>query len=207
MDAIGFLDAVSRDLLYAMRTIRKNPAFTCTAILTLGLGIGGNTAMFTIIRAVLLKPLEYRDPDRLVRISGGATPVRFQEMKIISHSFTELGAFTGQENLTFTGGAQPEVLTGVRVSASFLRILGVDPMLGRSFLPEEDSPGGTSVAMISAELWQRRFAGDSRIVGKTATLEAKPYTIIGVLPPRFQFPQPLFDHIWPLETGSGPRTS
>jgi putative ABC transport system permease protein len=191
----GFLENLWQDLLYAMRTMRKNSLFGATAVLTLALAIGGNTAMFTVIRAVLLKPLEYRDPDRLVRISGGATPARFQEMRTAARSFTDIGAFTGLDNLTLAGGAEPEVLKGARVSASFLRILGVDPMLGRGFLPEEDTPGGAPVAMISAELWQRRFQGDSQIVGKTASLSAAPHTIVGVLPARFQFPFPGVD-VW-----------
>ncbi|MGA3029063.1 MAG: ABC transporter permease [Bryobacteraceae bacterium] len=182
------LETVWQDSRYALRTMRKKPAFAATAIATLALAIGGNTAMFTIIRAVLLKPLQYRDPDRLVRLSGGATPARFAEMKAAAHSFTELAAFTGAENVALSTAAEPEVLQCIRVSAGFLRIPGVKPLLGRSFRPEEDSPGGAPVAMISAELWQRRFAGDPQIAGKTATLAATPYTIIGVLPPHFQFP-------------------
>jgi putative ABC transport system permease protein len=134
-------------------------------------------------------------PDRLVRISGGATPSRFAEMEAVAHSFTDLGAFTSEENLTLLGGGEPEVLNGIRVSASFLRILGVDPILGRGFLPQEDSAGGAPVAMIGAELWQRRFAGDPQIVGKTANLEATAYIVIGVLPPHFQFPFPDAD-VW-----------
>src|SRR5580704_13407468 len=193
--SIGLLETLHHDLQYAMRTLRKNPLFSATAVLTLALAIGGNTAMFTIIRAVLLKPLEYRDPDRLVRISGGATPARFAEMRAAARSFTEIGAYAGPENLTLAGAAEPEVLKGARVSAGFLRILGVDPMLGRGFLPQEDSPGGAPVAMISAELWQRRFQADSQIVGKTVTLSVAPYTIVGVLPAHFQFPFPGVD-VW-----------
>jgi len=168
--------------------MRKKPAFVATAALTLALAIGGNTAMFTVIRAVLLKPLQYRDPERLVSIMGGATPTRFAEMKAGARSLTELGAFFGPENVTLSGGAEPEVLKGVRVSAGFLQIPGVEPLLGRSFRPEEDSPGGAPAAMISAELWQRRFGGDPQIAGKTATLSTTAYIIIGVLPPHFQFP-------------------
>ncbi len=195
MNRVRLLETIWQDTLYALRTMRKKPAFTATVVLTLALAIGGNTAMFTVIHAVLLKPLPYRDSDRLVRISGGATPTRFEEMKAGAHSFTDLGAFTGEEDMTLSGGAEPEVLKGARVSASFLRILGVDPVRGRGFLPEEDAPGGAPVVMISAELWQRRFGEDSQIIGKTATLEATPYLIIGVLPPRFQFPFPGVD-VW-----------
>src|SRR5207245_922473 len=171
------------------RTMRRNPVFAVTAVLTLALGIGANTTIFSVVHAVLLKPLGYRDPERLVNI-GGATPIRFEEMKAGAQAFAEFGAFTGQENIALAGGAQPEVVKAARVSASFLRILGVDPLIGRGFLPEEDAPGGQAVAMISAELWQRRFQGDTRIVGKTAVLGTAPYTIVGVLPARFQFPFP-----------------
>src|SRR5262245_16100242 len=181
--------AVWRDTLYALRTMRQNPAFAVTAIFTLALGIGANTAMFTVIHAVLLKPLEYRDPDRLVRISGGATSVRFSQIRSAARSFTDVGAFTVlTENMSLSSGDAPEALKAARVSANFLRILGVDPTVGRSFLPDEDTPGSPPVAMISAELWRRRFGRDSRISGKTATLAAVPYTIIGVLPDGFQFP-------------------
>lgn len=170
MSRTRFLETLWQDFLYAVRIMRKNLLFAATAVLTLALAIGGNTAMFTVIRAVLLKPLDYRDPDRLVRITGGATTARFAEMRTAAHSFTEIGAYAGPENLTLAGTAEPEVLWAARVSASFLRILGVDPMLGRGFLPQEDSPGGAPVAMISAELWQRRFQGDPQIVGKTISL-------------------------------------
>src|SRR5262245_56218713 len=152
--------------------------------------------MFTVIRAVLLKPLAYRDPDRLVHSSGGATSTRFEEMRTAARSYTELGAFAvGLENIAFSGGAGPELLNGARVSANFLRTLGVEPMLGRSFSSEEDAPSGHNVTMISAELWRSRFGGDPLIAGRTVTLNSTPYTIIGVLPTGFQFPFPGLD-VW-----------
>lgn len=203
---MGALETIWQDTRYALRTMRSKPVFAATAVVTLALAIGGNTAMFTVIRAVLLQPLEYREPDRLVRMADGATPSRLAEMKAGAHSFTEIGAFTGVEDLALSGGAEPEVLKAVHVSAGFLRILAVDPVQGRGFRAEEDMPGGPPVAMISEELWQRRFGGDSRIVGKTATLAATPYTIVGVLPPRFQFPSPGVD-VWltaPSETPALP---
>ena len=206
MSKLAILETIRQDAAYALRTLRQKPAFAATAVLTLALAIGGNTAMFTVIRAVLLKPLPYRDPDRLVNMSGGATPTLFADMKAGAQSFTELGAFTGEENITLSGGAEPEVLKGTRVSASFLRILAVEPVLGRGFRPEEDSPGGAPVAMISSELWQRRFAADSQIVGKTATLASTAYTIIGVLPPRFQFPVPGVD-VWMTAPSEWPLMS
>ncbi|HEY1493082.1 MAG TPA: ABC transporter permease [Candidatus Solibacter sp.] len=195
MNIVGAVETFSQDIRYGFRTLRSRPVFAATALVTLALAIGGNTAMFTVVRAVLLQPLQYREPDRLVSIAGGATPQRFTEMKAAAHSFTEIGAFTGVEDLALSGGAEPEILKGVHVSAGFLRILAVDPVRGRGFRPEEDAAGGTPVAMISHELWQRRYGGDPQIVGKTATLSATPYTIVGVLPARFQFPAPGVD-VW-----------
>lgn len=194
MKTFAVLEAISRDLLHALRTMRKNPVFTATAVLTLALAIGGNTAMFTVIRAVLLNPLHYPDPDRLVRLSGGATPTRFAEMKSGARSFAELGVYTRPESITLSGKPEPKVLTGVRVSANFLRILRVSPLLGRSFRSEEDL-SDAPVAMISAELWQERFGGDRQIIGRTAVFASTPCTIVGVLPPRFQFPSPEID-VW-----------
>jgi predicted permease len=174
--------------------MRKKTAFAAAAILTLALAIGGNTVMFTVIRTLLLKPLPYRDPDRLVSLSGGATPTRFAETHAAANSFVELGAYNGPENVALSG-AEPEVLKAVRVTSGFLRIPAVEPVLGRSFRPEEDAPGGAPVVMISAELWQRRFGSNPAIAGKSATLSTTEYTIIGVLPPHLQFPFPDID-VW-----------
>jgi putative ABC transport system permease protein len=203
MNWVRLLETIGQDTRYALRTMRQKPAFTATAVLTMTLAIGGNTTIFTVVHAVLLKPLPYPDPDQLVRISGGATPSRFAEMKASVHTLNEIGAFTGVESPTFSNGAEPEVLKSVRVSASFLRILRVDPLRGRAFRAEEDAPGAAPVVMISAELWQRRFAGDSEIIGKTAMLAGTPYTIIGVLPARFQFPFPAMD-LWMTAPAESP---
>ena len=178
-----------QDLRYALRQLRKNPGFTAVALVTLTLGIGANTAMFSVIHAVLLKPLDYSDPDRVVLIADGATSIRFDEMRVASRSYTEIGAYAvGPEQLALSGVAEPEVLKGARVSANFLHVLGVSPLQERSFLPEEDKTGAPAVAMISAELWRRRFGADASILGKTITLAAQLHTIIGVLPSGFQFP-------------------
>ena len=193
------IEDFSTDVRYGLRILRKSPTFTLTVVLTLAVGIGGNTAMFTLIRAVLLKPLEYRDPDRLVSLSlkdfhqnkrdGSFTLKRLDEMRASSKSFTAIGAFLKlPENISLSGQSEPEALVGARVSANFLDILNMKPLLGRSFLAEEDAPGAPPVAMISASLWRRTFQGDSQVVGKTATLNATPHTIIGVLPDDFAFP-------------------
>jgi putative ABC transport system permease protein len=189
MSKIGFPEMIMQDIFYGLKTLWRNPAFALTAVLTLALGIGATTTVFTMVHAVLLKPLDYHEPDFLVHVTGGSTSMRFEEMVAAARSYTELGAFTvGRENVTLSGADRPEALKGARVSANFLRILGVEPMLGRSFLPEEDRPGGPLVAMISAELWRHRFGADPAIAGRTATLAAVPHTIIGVLPVGFRFP-------------------
>jgi len=187
------------DVRYGLRMLRKSPTFTLTVVLALAIGIGGNTAMFTVIRAVLLKPLEYRDPDRLVMLSledlhqnkrdGSFTLKRLEEMRASAKSFTGIGAFLKlPEYVSLSGQGEPEALVGARVSANFLDILNVKPLAGRSFLAEEDTPGAPPVAMISGSLWRRRFQGDPMVVGKTATLNASPHTIVGVLPEDFAFP-------------------
>ena len=191
-------ETVWQDILYGLRAMRCNRSFAAAAVLTLALGIGGDTAMFTVIRAVLLKPLAYAEPDRLVEVSGGATSIRFDEMKAASKSYAGLGDYLmagGVESLTLSGGIEPEVLKSARVSANFLSILEIKPLVGRGFREEEDTAAGPRVAMISSELWHRRFGGDPAIPGKTATLAATPYTIVGVLPPGFQFPFPGVD-VW-----------
>jgi len=204
MKSFGLPETIWQDARFAARTLRKNPTFAVIAVIMVALGIGANTAMFTVIHAILWKPLAYPHPDRLVHVSGGATPTRFAEMRAAAQSFTDLGAFSGTEDITLAGVGEPEVLAGVRISASFLHILGVEPLIGRGFLPQEDSAGGAPVAMISFELWQRRFAGDPQIVGKTATLAATPYNIIGVLPPHFHF---LFSNVdvWMTAPQESPR--
>jgi predicted permease len=182
------LEILWQDLRYAVRSLRRDRSFALIAILILAFGIGATTAMFSIIRAVLLKPLAYQEPERVVLLTKRITPVRFDEMKVASRSYTELGAFSGLEHFTLSVIGEPEVLNGARVSGNFLQILGVGPLQGRSFLAQEDKPGAPAVAMISAEFWQKRFGGELGTVGKAITLAGTPYTIIGILPPDFQFP-------------------
>jgi predicted permease len=183
------LETIAFNIRYALRQLARSRGFALTVILTISLGIGLNTAMFSIIRAVLLAPLDYRDPDRLVLFANGATPIRFDEVLSSAQSYDGLGAYaSGMESMAFSGDGLPEALKGARISANFLDVLGVQPWLGRSFLPEEDKPGAAAVAMISANLWQRRFNGSQSIVGRPVTLAGTAYTVIGVLPPKFQFP-------------------
>jgi putative ABC transport system permease protein len=185
-------DAIRKDLAYTVRMLRKQPGFVVTATLTLALGIGANSAIFTVVNAVLLKPLRYQDPDRLVRISGGATAVRFEHFRA-AQSFTDTGAFNAfVENPTLSGADGAEGLKGASVTANFLSILGVRPLAGRSFVSQEETPG-PAVAMISASLWHRRFGSDESIVGRTIRLSGGPCTIVGILPESFSFPFPDLD--------------
>lgn len=188
MSRTAQFETIRHDLKFGIRTMRKNPAFSAAIMLTIALGIGANTAMFSVIRAVLLKPLEYREPDRIVLIADGATPIRAEEIAATSRSYAEIGSYTnGLEEMALSGNGEPEVLKVARVSANFLKILGVSPLLGRGFLAEEDQAGAPPVTLISARLWQRRFGSDHSIVGRTITLAGLPHTVIGVMPASFRF--------------------
>jgi len=205
--AAALLDILSQDVPYALRTLRKNPGFALTAIFTLALGIGGNTQLSSpSIRSVLLKPLAWRDPDRLVRVTiaglfqAGRQDTylslpRYEHLREQSHSFTSFGAaFVTTEDMTLAGSATRGA-QGARVSANFLTVLGADPLIGRSFLPEEDRRGGRAVALISSALWKRRFGSEPAISGKSAAINSTSYTIVGVLPTGFDFPLPDVD-VW-----------
>jgi len=199
-DARGtrWVEETVQDLRFAVRSLRKSPIFATTAILILALGIGGNTAMFTVIRAVLLKPLGYADPDGLFRVSIddpiqnnrdiGFSWFHYEAIKD-AKSFGGLGTFfIATENMTLSVNGEPEPFKGARISANLLSILGVQPIVGRGFRAEEDVTGGPAVAMISASLWRRRFDGDPNVTSRSMTLNATPCIIAGVLPDGFQFP-------------------
>ena len=198
MNSLTLLETTWQEVRYGWRTLRQSPSFSLTAILTLALGIGGNTAMFSVVRAVLLTPLEYHDPDRIVYLSieniqqneqdlnfGQA---QFDDLRATAKSFAAIAAYGRPENIALSGIGKPEALQGARVSANFLDVLGVAPLLGRGFLPEEDQRNGRPVAMISAALWERKFGGDPHVTEKAVTLDAAAYSIVGVLPRGFSFP-------------------
>lgn len=201
MDLTASFDVVWRDLRHAVRTLAKSPAFAATAVVMLALGMGANTAVFSVIRAVLLKPLEFRDPNALVflsvdnpkgnpRLNDRFSLAEFEQMRNGIRSFAAIGAYgANPENVSLSnGGHEAEALKGARISADLLDVLGVRPILGRTFREEEDRRGGPDVAMISAELWKRRFGANPAIAGQTATMDAKLVTIVGVLPGGFEFP-------------------
>jgi putative ABC transport system permease protein len=193
---------VSKDVVYALRNIRQKPGFAITAVLTLAIGIGSNTAIFSVVRAVLLKPLSYRDPEALVQLSmensrslATFTPIRYKQLKARTRSFSDLGAFGLLQNMMLTIPSTSEQITVARVSANVLRLLGVKPLLGRDFRDEEDVTGGNPVAIVSAELWGTRFGSDPGVIGRIAVLDSQPYSIIGVMPRGFEFPYAGVD-IW-----------
>ncbi|HZF37447.1 MAG TPA: ABC transporter permease [Blastocatellia bacterium] len=194
---VRWLEDLWQDLRYGARMLVKNPGFTLVAVITLALGIGANTAIFSVVNGVLLRPLPYKDPQRLVMVfaprrldqeslisSGGFTVLRGQ-----NQVFEQVAAFLPMlDSSSITGDGDPEFLGGVTVSANLFTLLGVEAKYGRTFLPEEEKPGANRVVVLSHHLWQRRFGSDQKIVGRTISLNNEPYTVVGVMPPGFQFP-------------------
>ena len=188
---------LGQDVAYALRTLRRTPAFTAVAVLTLALGIGANTAIFSVVNCVLLKPLPYPEPDRLVRVfstfPGGRMPVSpadLADWRARSHSFRGLSAITNMPTTITGDGADPERLNGVASSTNLFDVLSVRPILGRAFTPGPDvgDRGERREAILSEALWKRRFAADPRIVGKSILLDDVPHTVVGVVPSAQVFP-------------------
>jgi|HubBroStandDraft_1064217.scaffolds.fasta_scaffold01133_13 putative ABC transport system permease protein len=188
---------------YAIRTLRRSPSFTIIALLTLALGIGANTAIFSFVNGVLLKPLPYRDPHRIVLVwekppgggRNGISTLNFLDWKNQNTVFEHMAALNFGGSVTLTGSGQPEELQGVRVSASYFDIFGVRPVLGRTFAPDEDQLGKSQVVILSHRLWENRFGADPSIVGRTLTLSGKPSTVIGVMPANSPFDR-TFAQLW-----------
>ncbi|MFL6589544.1 MAG: ABC transporter permease [Chthoniobacterales bacterium] len=186
-----------RDFRYALRQLLRQPGFTIIAVVALGLGIGANTVLFSAVNTLFLRPLSYPDPEQLVRVWGSfpergldranVSWPRFQAWHDQQQSFSEFSAqsFTG---FTMTGRGDPENLNGVRVTENFFRALGVQPLFGRVFNPEEDKPGGAMVAVLTHTFWQKRFGGDPNVLGQSITLNGAPFTVIGVMPATLKFP-------------------
>ena len=194
---LPFLEVIAQDLRYALRQFGKSPGFALTAVLTLALGIGANTAIFSVVKAVLLAPLPYKDPSRIVAVwttnpaKGGeplpSTPADFAIWKQRSGVFEDLAPSYDDEK-TLTGQGAPQFLIGYGVSASYLNILGVQPQIGRLYTAQEDKPGGPSVALLSDHLWRTTFHADPNIIGKAITLDGTPRTVLGVMPREFNYP-------------------
>jgi putative ABC transport system permease protein len=181
------------DLRYAWRLLASRPGFSSVAILTLALGIGANTAIFTVINAVLLRPLPFPNPDRLVLLVERAAQLaivttsweNYQDWRDQSHSFESVAASRAL-TMTLTGVANPERVPARMVTATLLPALGVSPQLGRTFTADDDKPGAAGVVMVSDALWRRRFGGAPDAIGRSMTLDNQPFTIVGILPPHFQ---------------------
>jgi putative ABC transport system permease protein len=188
----GLFTDLGRDIRYAARVLRRAPAFTIVALATLGLGIGANTAIFSVVNAVLLRPLPYAEPDRLVQIgarnpdgSGNVGYTTFLDWRDRSRSFEEMALIRSWMPTLVTNG-QPERISAIRVSANFFHMLGVNPALGRDFATAEDTPDGWRVVMLSDGLWRRRFGADPAAIGRVITMNDRPYTIVGVMPASFE---------------------
>jgi predicted permease len=199
----NWLESLARDLRFSLRTLRRTPSFTIIAILVMALGIGANVALFTVVRGVLLKPLPFEDPDRLVMlyetgfhengmpgynvVAGGI----YAEWKKQNRTFSNLALAQGiRVGLSGSGGQLPEKLNSAEFSWNLLRTLGVQPALGRDFTQADDSPSANGTVLLSWSLWKRRFGGDRGILNQTIYLDAMPYTVIGIMPARFDFPDP-----------------
>jgi predicted permease len=195
MNSLGFLETLGQDLRYGLRMLRRSPGFTAVAVLTLALGIGGNTAMFSIIHAALLKPLPFRDSGRLVLASATENGTRnpmasapnYYDYRDQADRFEALSATLAfAPKATVTGGAEPERVGFAYVSDDLFRTLGVQPAVGRWFTPE-GKPGAPDVVMVSMQLAQRRFGSPRNAVGGTLSVDGKPYTVVGVMPATFRF--------------------
>jgi putative ABC transport system permease protein len=192
-----FISNLWQDARYGARMLRKNAGFTMVIVLTLALGIGANTAIFSVVSAVLLQPLPYKDSGRLVQVweknpkrgfpQFSVSPPDFLDWKEQNHSFEQMAAIVGGD-YTLTGVGEPSRLHGVDVSTNLFSLLETQVQLGRDFLPGEDKPGAAPVVIISNELWQGRLGGDPNVLGKTLILDSKPCTIVGVMPPGFHYP-------------------
>jgi len=185
------------DLRYAIRVLLARPGFSAVAILTLALGIGANTAIFTVVNAVLLRPLPFREPDQLVMLLERTTQLptvttswqNYVDWRDQTRSYEAVGAMRSL-TMTMTGDGEPDRIPARMVSATLLPMLGVAPAMGRTFAADDDRSGAAGVVLLTDALWRRRFGGDASAIGRAITLDNQPYTIVGVLPPRFQLLQP-----------------
>src|ERR1041385_3395510 len=198
------MESIFTDIRFGFRSLLKRPGAAAIALVTLALGIGVNTAIFSAVDSILLRPLPLRDPDRLVSVwektpsmgiqQNQAAPANFFDIRSQNQSFADLGAY-GPLDINLTGSGDPERLDGQLVTANVFSILGVAPALGRTFLPNEDQPGQEHVVVLSDALWQRRFNRDPSIINRNITLNGESFTVVGVMPRGFFFPEREID-LW-----------
>lgn len=187
-----------QDLRYGARSLRKNPGFTAIAVITLALGIGANTAIFSVVNGVLLRPLSYPEPDRLVMVYGISLQAAqeksplcaadFLDWKSQNQVFESLAGFSSNR-FNYTGGESPERIEGAWVTAEFFSTIGVQPALGRGFLAGEDTPAAPQTVVVSDGFWRRHLGSNPNVIDQQITLNARTFTIIGVMPPAFRFPE------------------
>jgi putative ABC transport system permease protein len=192
------MTTVWKDVRYGVRALLKKPGFTFVAVLTLALGISANSTIFSFVNGILLRPLPYQHPERLVLLdetapkhgtdSMGVSFPNFLDWREQNHVFEDIGAY-GERSFTLVGGGEPEQLQGARLSSGLFEILGVGPMLGRTIRPEEDRPDNDKVVILSHGLWQRRFGSNASVIGQTININNRQHTVIGVMPPGFKFPE------------------
>lgn len=216
MSGWTLFEQFGQDLRYGARLLRRSPAFSIVAILTLALGIGANTAIFSVVNAVLLRPLPFPEPDRLVRLwesqpakgyhGNVVNPFNFLTWRERTRSFQSMAAISGSTS-NITGEGEPLAIDGMRVSPEFFSVLGVAPFLGRAFTAEDGIPGRDSSVILGYGFWQSRYAGDRNIVGRKITVNGEPCSVVGVLPAGFHFPNAKAD-IWvpmPADRGEASR--
>lgn len=192
------MDTLLQDIRYAFRTMAKQPGFAAVVILCVALGIGVNSTIFSLVDAIIIRPLPFKSPGELVILvrthpadgieRDGLSSSEMLDFKQRAQAFADLAGESGRP-LTLSDGDEPERLFGSLVSANLFPMLGVEPVLGRQFRPEEDRPGGPRVVMLSHGLWQRRYASDPDVLGRSISIDGNPHTVIGVMPPKFQFPE------------------
>src|SRR5579863_5666911 len=188
------MNALMQDLKYSLRMLAKSPGFTAVAVLTLALGIGANTAIFSVVNGVLLNPLAYPRSGQLAAIyatspgttQGYVTYLNFLDWQRDNRTFSSMAMYRNQD-YNFTGAGEAERLSGYMISSDFFSTLGVKPALGRTFRPEEDQPGAGPAVILGGGFWKRRFGSSPDILGKSLTLNGASYTIVGVIPPDFSF--------------------
>ncbi len=187
-----------QDLRYSVRTLLKSPGFAAIAVLCIAIGIGANTSIFSVVNAILLRPFPYADPDRIVALheiqpkneidAGGFSNLDFQDLRGQTAAFSAITAYT-ERSLTFSGEGEPERVEGASIAWNLFPFLGIKPALGRTFHEDEDRPGAPGAVLLSHELWMRRFNGDPNALNRTILVNATAHTIVGVMPPRFAFPE------------------
>src|SRR5215472_13532884 len=211
---VSFVETTIQDLRHALRMLRKNPGFTAVAVLALALGIGANTAVFSVMYGVLLRPLPYPEPDRLVWVSpaslhtgqvfGGAiSPPDFIDYRARTTVFEHLAAYTPIDNIV-AGNGHADRVPSAAVSAGFFEVLGIKPALGRTILPGDEQVKQPEIVIVSYGLWQSRFGGDPQVIGSTTTVDGHSVTIFGVMPAGFEFPKSV--QLWnPVAPQIGPN--